>query len=85
VIFANEIYEIAQKIGANYETINEALYKAKDIGKNHLSAWYLKEGWDKPKRGIHGKCLPKDLDALAEFSQSKLLKLVKQLNEVHKK
>jgi len=83
VIFANEIYEYAQKTGANYGTIKDALYKSKYIGKNHLAVHYQRKDWDQPKRGLNGKCLPKDLDALAEGSRSELLILVRKLAEFY--
>jgi UDPglucose 6-dehydrogenase len=84
VIFANEIYEIAQTVGANYETIKQALYQSNWVGKNHLEVNYQRPDWNGSKRGLHGKCLPKDLTALAEFSGSKLLKTVLELNETYK-
>lgn len=75
VTYANEIYEVAKKVDANYETIKNIMYQRKWIGKNHLDVWH------KDKRGVSGKCLPKDLDALIGVSDSKLLKVVKELNE----
>ena len=74
VVYANEIYDFAQKVGANYETIKDTMYKRKWIGKNHLNIW---RG---DKRGAGGKCLPKDLEALAEMSQSSLLLKVLERN-----
>lgn len=74
VIFANEIYDICQRIGANYETIKDAMYKRRWIGKNHLTVQH------KGGRGAKGKCLGKDLEAFASFSNSKLLKLVQDIN-----
>jgi len=81
VIFANEMYELAQKAGADYDTIRDALYRSKWIGGNHLDVNFQRPSWDAPRRGLHGKCLPKDLKALADFSESKLLKVVEELNE----
>ena len=75
VAYANELYEYAKMVGANYETIKNALYARKWVGRNHLDVHY--EG----KRGIRGHCLPKDLEAMAGHSQSKLLKLILTLNE----
>lgn len=75
VIFANQIYDVCQRIGANYEKVKEVMYKRKWIGKNHLDVWF------NDKRGVHGKCLPKDLEAFVNFSNSKLLKLVKEIND----
>jgi UDPglucose 6-dehydrogenase len=75
VTYANEIYEVARKVDANYETLKNIMYKRKWIGNNHLDVWH------NGKRGVSGKCLPKDLEALVCISDSKLLKVVKELNE----
>ena len=75
VIFANEIYDLAQRNGANYEKIKEIMYKRKWIGQNHLDVWF------NGKRGVHGRCLPKDLEAFANYSNSSLLRQVLTLNE----
>jgi UDPglucose 6-dehydrogenase len=75
-VFANEIFDICQRIGANYETIKEAMYSRKWIGKNHLDIWH------KGGRGAGGKCLEKDLEAFENYSKSKLLETVKKLNDI---
>ncbi len=74
VIFANAIYDICQKTGANYETVKGCLESHPFGSKNHFTIWH--EGG----RGAGGKCLKKDLEAFAEFSGSDLLKLVHVLN-----
>jgi len=81
VIFANEMYELAQRVGADYDTIRDALYRSKWIGGNHFDAVFQRPSWDKPRRGLHGKCLPKDLRALLAWSDSDLLEVVDLLNE----
>lgn len=75
VVFANQIFDICQRIGANYETVKEAMYNRKWIGKNHLDIW------NKGGRGAGGKCLWKDLDAFENYSKSKLLQIVKDIND----
>lgn len=75
VAFANQIFDICQHIGANYETLKDAMYNRKWIGKNHLDIWH------KGGRGAAGKCLPKDLEAFENYSKSKLLKTVKDIND----
>lgn len=77
VVYANQIFDHAQKIGANYETIKKAMYNRKWIGKNHLTVWH------KEKRGAGGKCLEKDLEAFAEYSQLSLLKKSNDLNKLY--
>ena len=81
VIFANEVFELAQRVGADYDDVKDALYRHKWIGENHLDVNFKRPSWDAPRRGLHGKCLPKDLKALTSFSGSKLLKVVEELNE----
>ena len=74
VIFANQIYDLSQKIGADFETIKETMYLQKWVGKNHLDVFH------KGYRGAGGNCLPKDLEAFTTFSKLPLLKLVHNLN-----
>ena len=75
VVFANQMYDWAQKAGANYERIKEVLEKHPFGMKNHATIWY------KGKRGVHGKCLPKDLEAFANSSKLPILESVWQYNE----
>lgn len=75
VIFANEVWDYAQKIGANYETIKRALEASPWGSKNHFEIVY------KGKRGIHGSCLPKDTQAFANLTGSKLFKTLLEINE----
>lgn len=75
VVFANQVFDFSQKVGANYETLKDIMYKRKWIGKNHLDPWH------KGGRGAGGLCLPKDLEAMADMSQLPLLKTVKGLND----
>jgi len=75
VVFANQMFDICQKVGANYETVKEVMYNRKWIGKNHLDIWH------KGGRGASGKCLRKDLDAFENYSKSKLLETVKKIND----
>ena len=58
VSFANEMYDLCNKMGANYETIKESLYADKRIGDTHLEATGL--GWG-------GMCFPKDTVALLNY------------------
>ena len=75
VVYANQLYDVCQRNGANYEKIKEVMYHRKWIGQNHLQVWFNE------KRGLWGKCLPKDLQAFANYSNSRLLQLAVQLNE----
>jgi UDPglucose 6-dehydrogenase len=73
VIFANQIYELTQKLNANYETIKQALESEPRLGKSHFNVFH--EGY----RGFGGACLPKDL--LSFITLYKKLKLKSELFE----
>ncbi|HEC65895.1 MAG TPA: hypothetical protein ENI23_11425 [bacterium] len=75
VIFANQIYDYAKLCGANYEMIKNIMYKSKFIGENHLEVFH------QGGRGASGKCLKKDLEALADYTNSPLLRVVDKLNK----
>ena len=62
VVFANNFYEIAEKLDADYNVIIDA-YLQRDIGK----ADYLKVSNE--LRGYGGSCLPKDTKALIALSK----------------
>jgi len=74
VIFANSLYEIATDMGINYDVVRDALYAKKWVGKNHLAV-----PW-KGKRGLNGKCLPKDLEAFATFTGHDFFESLVSLN-----
>lgn len=56
IIFANEIYDLCEKLDINYEEAKEIVTADKRIGKTHLDITSL--------RGFGGKCFPKDIVAL---------------------
>lgn len=58
VVFANEIYDYAQDVKANYDVIRQVIEKHPWGSKNHFRVW------DKGGRGAAGKCLSKDLEAI---------------------
>jgi len=75
VIFANQIYDFCQKSGANYQRVKEILEKHPYGMKNHTEIYY------KDKRGLGGRCLPKDLEAFANYSHLPLLEKVKEISD----
>ena len=81
VIFANQIYDLCQKLGIDYERIMEASAADKRIGRTHLDVFH------KGYRGYGGKCLPKDIKALIQFADGKGvdLKLHKTVEEINNK
>lgn len=56
VIFANEIYDLCQKLKVDYDQVKEIVVADRRIGKTHFDV--TKE------RGFGGKCFPKDIVAL---------------------
>lgn len=75
VIFANQIYDIAQNLGADYEKVKKVLESHPFGPNNHFTIWY------NGKRGIHGNCLPKDSTAFFGVSKSPLIKKILELNK----
>jgi UDPglucose 6-dehydrogenase len=65
VSFANEIYQICQKIDIDYDKVVEYATLDERLGKTHLSV----PGPD-GDLGFGGHCLPKDLNALIAFAQN---------------
>jgi len=72
IAFCNEYYDICEKYGVNYDEVREMWLADQRINRMHTAVF-------KDKRGFSGKCLPKDLSAMAE--ESGLLKQVKKCNE----
>jgi UDPglucose 6-dehydrogenase len=66
VAMNNELYDLAKNIGFSeeeWEATVSGVAADKRVGRTHLTVMH------KGKRGYHGKCLPKDIKALLEFSQ----------------
>ncbi|MDP3990916.1 MAG: hypothetical protein Q8P63_01330, partial [Candidatus Nealsonbacteria bacterium] len=65
VSFANQMYDLCQKLGVGYDRMVEAAAADKRIGRTHLNIFH------KGYRGYGGKCLPKDIKALIQLADSK--------------
>lgn len=65
VSFANQMYDLAQALGVDYDRMVEAAAADKRIGRTHLNVWH------KGYRGYGGKCLPKDIKALIQLADAK--------------
>jgi UDPglucose 6-dehydrogenase len=79
VVFANQMYDLAKKLGADYDLVRESVSADKRIGPSHLEIFH--GGY----RGYGGACLPKDTLALIQFGERigapmELLKQVHDLN-----
>ncbi|MDP3988765.1 MAG: hypothetical protein Q8P93_00820 [bacterium] len=56
VLFANEVYDLATKIGVHYDEAVDIVTADARIGNSHFAVT--------PERGFGGKCFPKDMIAL---------------------
>lgn len=79
VTFCNEFYNIAHQIGVNYEELRELLLLDGRMERMHTAVF-------PEKRGFGGKCFPKDVKGIVDFSQKQgyeptLLKEVLSTND----
>lgn len=79
VVFANQMYDLCQKFGIDYDRVKECAAADKRIGRTHLDIFH------KGYRGYGGKCLPKDTRALIQMGDRvgvnmELLKVVEHIN-----
>lgn len=75
VIFGNQVYDACKRLGVNYETVKTVIEDHPFGSMNHFKVWFNE------KRGVNGKCLPKDSKAFANYAGSDLLKKVVELNQ----
>ncbi|OGH61711.1 MAG: hypothetical protein A2848_02325 [Candidatus Magasanikbacteria bacterium RIFCSPHIGHO2_01_FULL_50_8] len=61
VVFANQMFDVCDKLGINYDNVKEAASADKRIGRSHLQIFH------KGYRGYGGKCLPKDTRAMIQL------------------
>ncbi len=61
VTFANDFYEVCEKMGANYSALKAAM-----VHRNHIYDRYL--DCNEYLRGFGGMCLPKDTSAFASLT-----------------
>lgn len=66
VVFANVMYDLAEKEGCNWNAIREALSADPRIGASHLSVMHESRPGVTPGRGAGGHCFIKDMAALRE-------------------
>jgi len=65
VIFANQMYDLCQALGIDYDKVRECAGEDKRIGHSHLDVW--QGGY----RGYGAKCFPKDIRALIQLAEMK--------------
>src|SRR5215472_3102442 len=63
VVFANAFYDVCKQVGADYNTVKEAVTKRKGIEGDYLTC-------NEYTREFGGSCLPKDTEAFWAFADS---------------
>ena len=58
VEFWNDVYEVCETIGASFNSVREGLVLDPRLNRTHSNVYPFNRGWS-------GKCLPKDMNALA--------------------
>jgi UDPglucose 6-dehydrogenase len=76
VTFFNQLYDVANDIDANYNSIIKVLEQEPRIGKTHLRV----PGFDN-KRGFGGSCFPKDTAAIIDYTDK--MTLVEKVIEIN--
>ena len=84
VIFANQIYDLCQAFGVNYDIVKEVAGYDPRIGHSHFNIF--QDGY----RGYSGPCLDKDVKTLIQFAKFhkvklSLLEAMDKINEKLKK
>lgn len=78
LIFFNQLYDICEELGGDYETIKESMSHDIRIGDSHNIIKH------KGYRGFGdqtvSKCLPKEIEALSKITHSPLLEKVIEIN-----
>ncbi len=79
VAFANQMYDLCQRLGVDYEKVMDSASADKRIGRSHLKVAH------KGYRGYGGKCIPKDIKAMIKFADKNGvdLKIHKSAEEVN--
>lgn len=77
VIFVNEFAGLCEAMGVNYSTLREAWLDDPRIGRSHTLVY-------KNNPGFSGKCLPKDLNSIVNYSRYKAKKPLKLIEAVLK-
>ena len=78
VVFANSFYELAEKYGAEYDNIKNAMTNIPHIPPDYL---LVNQNW----RGYAGSCFVKDLPALNKMCEGTKVKFFKHIIEENEK
>lgn len=77
VIIANQLFDGAQKLRANYDVARKVLEEHKWGSKNHLQVHH------KGGRGAGGKCLKKDLEVFANLIEPSIFSKMNSINQTY--
>jgi glycosyltransferase involved in cell wall biosynthesis len=72
VIYVNLLYDLVKKLGANYETVRDALAADPRIGRSHLDPVHQSGHGGPAGRGAGGHCFIKDFEALRRLYEEKV-------------
>ncbi len=70
VSYFNEVYDLCQRMGIEYDVVRDLVVADKRIGPSHSDVF------DCGYRGYSGKCLPKDSKALIELAKSESVSML---------
>lgn len=76
VSFANVMYDICERLGANYINVLQAWGADGRVEKMHMRTMPGKRGWQ-------SHCYSKDIPALATFDETGLLAKLVEVNKIH--
>lgn len=81
VVFANQIYDLCEKMGIDYDLVRESVGSDVRIGHSHFDV--LHGGF----RGYGGSCFPKDMKALIDFAKEKgvKLELLREIDDINER
>ena len=79
VTFMNQMYDVAQQLGVNWNHVSSILENHPWMGTHHFQV----PGPD-GERGFGGPCLPKDTEALVKEFDIELLKTVLKINQEYR-
>ncbi len=83
VVWANQMYDLCQKIGVDYEVAKEAMAQDKRIGRSHLEIFH--KGYRGYGKTPVSKCLDKDTNSLIRFADENGvdLSVLKEVSKVN--
>lgn len=81
IILGNQIYDLCEKMGANYDLVKDGMGTDPRIGLSHLNVF------EDGVRGFSGKCLPKDIQTLIQVGNEHIvdLEVFKKVEEINRK